>query len=172
MSSVIAATSAPVWCEKPAAVRESLRQRPNGEVSNMSDSKPSDNGAPTFCTVVNCIDGRAQLPVIQYLVRQFHVEYVDIVSDTGPAGVLAHDPDSERAGSMYRRIDVSIEAHKSRGLAIAAHHDCWANPRSFAGQIEDLRRSAANLRLRYSHFPVLALWVGRDWTVKQVHDRR
>ena len=138
----------------------------------MPDSKPSNNGASSFCTAVNCIDGRVQLPVIQYLTRRFHVEFVDIVSDTGPVGVLAHDPDSERAGSMYRRIDVSIDAHKSQGLAIVAHHDCAGNRRPFEGQIEDLRRSAANLRLRYSGFPALALWVGSDWTVKHVHDGR
>ena len=58
----------------------------------MSDSKPLPNGASSVCTVVNCIDGRGvQLPVIQYLTRRFDVEFVDIVSDTGPVGVLAHD---------------------------------------------------------------------------------
>ena len=90
----------------------------------MPDSKPSNNGASSFCTAVTCIDGRVQLPVIHYLTRRFHVEFVDIVSDTGPVGALAHDPNSERAGSMYRRIDVSIDAHTSQGLAIVAHHDC------------------------------------------------
>ena len=60
----------------------------------MADSKPSPNGASSFCTAVNCIDGRGvQLPVNQYLTRRFDVEFVDIVSDTGPVGVLAHDPE-------------------------------------------------------------------------------
>ena len=138
----------------------------------MPDSKPSNNGASSFCTAVTCIDGRVQLPVIHYLTRRFHVEFVDIVSDTGPVGALVHDPNSERAGSMYRRTDVSIDAHTSQGLAIVAHHDCAGNRRPFEGHIEDLRRSAATLRLRYPGFPVLALWVGSDWTVEQFHDGR
>ena len=45
----------------------------------MPDSKPSSNGASSFCTAVTCIDGRVQLPVIHYLTRRFHVEFVDIV---------------------------------------------------------------------------------------------
>ncbi len=36
--------------------------------------------------------GRLQLPVIQYLTRWFQVDFVDIVSDTGPVGVLAPIP--------------------------------------------------------------------------------
>ena len=136
----------------------------------MLDSTASNNGASTFCSAINCIDGRVQLPVIQYLTRWFHVDFVDIVSDTGPVGVLAHYPDSARAGSIYRRIDVSRNAHKSHGVAIVAHHDCAGNRRPFEGQIEDLHASAANLRRRYSGFPVLALWVGSDWTVEHVQD--
>ena len=86
----------------------------------MIDSVPSNKGASTFCSAVNCIDGRVQLPVIQYLTRWFHVDFVDIVSDTGPVGVLAHNPDTDRAASIYRQIDVSRNAHKSHGLAIVA----------------------------------------------------
>ena len=111
----------------------------------MADSEPSNNGVSSFCTAVTCIDGRALLPVIQYLTRRFHVEFVDIVSDTGPVGILAHHPDSDRAGSVYRRINVSIDAHKSRGLAITAHHDCGGNRKPSEAQIEDLRKSAAQV---------------------------
>ena len=136
----------------------------------MPDAKPPHSGASSFCTAVNCIDGRVQLPVIQYLTRWFHVDFVDIVSDTGPVGILAHDPDCERAGAIYRRIDVSRDAHKSHGLAIVAHHDCAGNRKSYEGQIQDLHASAATLRLRYETVPVLALWVGNDWTVTHVQD--
>ena len=118
----------------------------------MLDSKSSNDEALSFCTAVSCIDGRVQLPVIQYLTRRVHVEFVDVVSDTGPASVLAHDPDSETAGSIDRRIDVSRDARQSQGLAIAAHHDCWGHQRPLEGQIDDLRRSAAHLRLRYPSF--------------------
>ena len=138
----------------------------------MLDSKSSNHEALSFCTAVRCIDGRVQLPVIQHLTRRFHVEFVDVVSDTGPASVLAHDPDSEKASSIYRRIDVSRDAHRSQGLAIVAHHDYWGHQRPLEGQLDDLRRSAAHLRLRYPGFPVLPLWVGSGWAVEHVHDGR
>ena len=90
----------------------------------MPDSKPSNNGASSFCTAVTCIDGRVQLPVIHYLTRRFHVEFVDIVSDTGPVGALAHDPNSDHVsdGLDCERVlagGVSKWAKPDQGAAAA-----------------------------------------------------
>ena len=41
----------------------------------------------SFCTVVNCMDGRVQLPVIRYLQERFEVPYVDSITEVGPSGV-------------------------------------------------------------------------------------
>ena len=39
----------------------------------MADSESSRHSAPTVCTAISCIDGRARLPVIRHLVRRCHV---------------------------------------------------------------------------------------------------
>ena len=36
-----------------------------------------------FCTVINYIDGRVQLPVIRYLQKRFDAEYVDSITEAG-----------------------------------------------------------------------------------------
>jgi len=33
----------------------------------------------SYCTVINCMDGRVQLPVIKYLKERFDVDYVDSI---------------------------------------------------------------------------------------------
>jgi hypothetical protein len=74
------------------------------------------------------MDGRIQLPVIAYLQARFGAEYVDNVTEAGPAGVLIKHLESGNAESIFRRVDISIRAHASKGIAIVAHHDCAGNP--------------------------------------------
>ena len=47
----------------------------------------------SFCTVISCIDGRVQLPVITYLQNRFGVKFVDNVTEAGPVGVLSVFPE-------------------------------------------------------------------------------
>ena len=124
----------------------------------------------SFCTAVNCMDGRVQDPVTRFLASRFGVKYVDQITEAGPVGVLASEPESARAQEIYRKIDISIKAHKSRGLAVVAHHDCAGNPKSRNEQMEDLHRSAEVLRERFPGMVVVALWVGDDWTVTEMPD--
>ena len=48
----------------------------------------------TFFTVINCIDGRIQLPVIQYLQQKYNVEFIDSITEVGPNLILADNIDS------------------------------------------------------------------------------
>jgi hypothetical protein len=116
------------------------------------------------------MDGRVQDPVTRFLAGRFGVKYVDVITEAGPVGVLASEPESVRAQEMYRKIDISINAHKSRGLAIVAHHDCAGNPKSRDEQLTELHRSAEVLRERFPGMVVVALWVGDDWTVTEMPD--
>ena len=124
----------------------------------------------TFCTAVNCMDGRVQRPVIDYLSEFFLVEHVDVVTEAGPVSVLAADPESDRSKSIYQRIDVSVNVHGSKGICIVAHHDCAGNPKPKSGQMEDIRESVSVLRSRYPDLPVVAVWVDENWAVAEVAD--
>jgi hypothetical protein len=44
---------------------------------------------PKFVTCINCIDGRTQLPVIEFLRRKYDVDFVDLITIPGADGVLA-----------------------------------------------------------------------------------
>ena len=67
----------------------------------------------TFCTAVNCMDGRAQRPVIDYLSESFCVEHVDVVIEAGPVAGPASNPESDRSQSICQRIDVSVTVRQS-----------------------------------------------------------
>ena len=44
----------------------------------------------SFCTAVNCIDGRVQEPVSSYLRNHFKVEFVDSITEAGPNLILSN----------------------------------------------------------------------------------
>lgn len=121
----------------------------------------------SFCTVISCIDGRVQLPVITYLQKRFGVDYVDNVTEAGPVGVLSISPESEIALSIFRRIEKSIQAHASKGIALVAHHDCAGNPISDSEQIQQIQKCLITLSYRYPQLEVIGLWLDQNWSVHE-----
>ena len=93
-----------------------------------------------FCTVVNCMDGRVQLPVIRYLQDRFNVEYVDSVTEPGPNLLLAERTHEDMVQSILRRIRISVEKHSSVAIALAGHHECAGNPAAMMAAIKSVRR--------------------------------
>lgn len=57
----------------------------------------------SFCTVINCMDGRVQLPVIRYLMDRFNVACVDSVTEPGPLRHLADEQEGAKVASMLER---------------------------------------------------------------------
>jgi len=55
-----------------------------------------------------------------------------------------------------------VEKHGSRGIAVAAHHDCAGNPRSEQGQKEQLARAVGFLEEQFPGCRIVGMWVGTD----------
>lgn len=122
----------------------------------------------SFCTAINCMDGRTQSLVIAYLQWHFGVDYVDMITAAGPVARLAEDPNGQETESLLKRVDISINAHDSHGLAIAGHYDCAGNPVADEVQKSQLRAARGYLQALYPGFEVLALWIGPDWIVVEL----
>jgi len=122
----------------------------------------------SFGTVINCMDGRTQLPANEYLRQQFEVDYVDTITEAGPARILGEEPDSVLAQSIMARVRISTEKHGSKCVAVVAHHDCAGNPAS-----EEEKRAQLDLAVRFvaAQCPgirVLGLWIDENWSVCKV----
>ena len=123
---------------------------------------------PCFCTVINCIDGRVQIPVINYLKDRFNVEYVDCVTEAGPNRIVGGGSNELLLASIIDRVKISVTHHNSVGLAIVAHHDCAGNPTSKTEQLEDLEFGVKYLTEQFGEIPVIGLWVDEKWEVSEV----
>ena len=122
----------------------------------------------SFCTVINCMDGRVQLPVIMYLQQRFRVDHVDSITEPGPNLILAEQTNRDTVRSILERLSLSIVNHNSTGVAIVGHHDCAGNPASKDEQIGQLQESIRLLRERFVDIEIIGLWVSDQWEVQEV----
>ncbi len=122
----------------------------------------------TFCTAINCIDGRVQIPVIQYLKHRFSAEFVDMITEPGPVGAFGKKGKADTVAAIRYRVQVSIEAHNSKNLAIAAHADCAGNPKSDREQQKEIAVAVNELRKTFPAMKVLGLWVDKTGRVTEV----
>lgn len=122
----------------------------------------------SFCTAVNCMDGRVQIPVIRFLKERFVVDYVDVVSEPGPNRILAEQDDPRAVESILNRVAISVEHHGSVGIAVVGHHDCAGNPATPSEQEGHTRAAVDFIRTKYGGLPVIGLWVDDAWKVTQV----
>ena len=121
-----------------------------------------------FCTAINCMDGRVQLPVIQYLMDRVGVRHVDSVTEPGPVRILAERDEPALVASILARVRVSVERHGSRHVAVVAHHDCTGNPLPREQQLGQLAAAVAFLREAVPTAEVFGLWVTPELTVQPV----
>ncbi len=171
----------------------------------------------TFATAINCMDGRTQEPIINYMKNKFKVDYVDMISEPGPVKALAEnksinpnqkiqdiqemfsriseasaqsientlsaitfaeagDQETARsliemtaAASIRKRVNISVEVHGSKTIAIVAHHDCAGNPVDKTIQLRQLDEAAATIDSWGYNTKVVKLWVDPSWQVFEIN---
>ena len=122
-----------------------------------------------FATAINCIDGRTQRPVSEWIRIQFSVDYVDTITQPGPEAALTRGPASA-IEVMRQNVGVSVQAHQSPLIAVAAHHECAGNPVSDDEHKAQVR-AACEVIAKWG-FParIVGLWVNEWWQVEVVSD--
>lgn len=111
-----------------------------------------------FATAVNCMDGRLQQPVSDFVRNRFAVDFVDMVTD---AGVVA----SIHQG-VLDSVKISVESHNSVGIAVVAHENCDGNPIPEKAQRTQCLEAAQLLALYWPELEVVPLWVPADRSVE------
>jgi len=121
-----------------------------------------------FATAINCMDGRVQIPVIEWLKRQYGVDYVDMITEPGPERLLAEDKDRTSIESIQKCLEISITRHNSKLVAIVAHHDCAGNPADKETQLKQISNAIKTVESWNFEVQVVGLWVDEKWEVKKV----
>jgi len=121
-----------------------------------------------FVTAINCMDGRTQLPVNEYLRNKYGADYVDTVTEPGPIKILAERTYLTQIDSIKKRVLISVEKHGSGRIAVVGHHDCAGNPVDQQTQLKQIAAAVKLIREWGLGVEVIGLWVDENWQVSEI----
>jgi hypothetical protein len=120
----------------------------------------------TFATCLNCIDGRVQLPAINWIMENYNVKYVDMVTKAGMDGFLA-DSNSE-IHEILKNVEISITGHGSNNIFVVGHYDCAANPVDDLIHEKQIDTAVKRIKSIFPDLNVKGLWINEKFTVEDV----
>lgn len=120
-----------------------------------------------FTTVINCMDGRIQAAVIDFMQKKYNSLYVDNITAAGPCKLLAENKKEKIVKDILFRTGVSVEKHNSESIAVVGHHDCAMIKDDEEYQKSLVGEAVAFLKARFD-VEVIGLWVNHEWKVEQM----
>ena len=120
-------------------------------------------------TLINCIDGRIQYPVMDYLRNNYDLAYFDSITEAGPLKILTERTDKCRLFSLKEQISTSLEDNGSTFIAIVGHYDCKDNPLERAEQEKQMDQALGYLGNAYGEkITYVGLYVNDKWKVEEI----
>lgn len=121
-----------------------------------------------FVTAINCMDGRVQEPVVSYMKKTFDAEYVDMITEPGPDGILSGKKDECLLDSIRNRIAISVEKHNSPVIGMFGHGDCAGNPVDKNTHILQTMDSVNLIKTWFPNTRVIGYWIDENWNVNEI----
>ena len=114
------------------------------------------------------MDGRIQVPIIEFLKSSYNVTFVDTITEPGPCRIIAENKDIKAINSILQRVKISIDIHKSNLIAISGHFDCAGNPCEADVQKGQTKKSVEYFKNLYPNTEIIGLWVDENWKVNSI----
>jgi len=111
------------------------------------------------------MDGRVQLPVLHWIKENYHVDFVDVITEAGMDNVLSNQQDITE---VLRSITISVDMNKSTRLFVVGHYDCRGNPIEEGLHRQEIIDSVKRLKKHWPGLEIVGLWVNKNWQVETV----
>jgi hypothetical protein len=122
-----------------------------------------------FATSINCIDGRIQLPISNWIKQKYSVDYVDVITHPGSDKIIG-EKNIEGISEIKTKTLVSINAHNSKLVVISGHHDCAGNPVSKGTHLAQIKKSISIIKSWNCPVTVIGVWINEQWEIEEVHE--
>ena len=121
-----------------------------------------------FGTAINCMDGRVQIPVTNWMKSKYALDFIDMITEPGPDKMLTQGTPAQ-VESIKSRVLVSVNAHGSEIILVAAHHDCAGNPVSKEEHLKQVKECVKILQSwKLPVKNIIGAWINDNWTVEIV----
>jgi hypothetical protein len=122
-----------------------------------------------FGTAINCIDGRTQEVVIDYMKQKYNIDGVDMVTFPGVDGLFSNEQNSTEIALIRRAVSISIERHGSQIIALVGHYDCAGNPGDREHHNKHIRRAMQEVS-SWNYKEVIGLYVNEKREIEVVKE--
>ena len=122
-----------------------------------------------FATSINCIDGRIQLPISNWIKQKYSVDYVDVITHPGSDKIIG-EKNIEGISEIKTKTLVSINAHNSKLVVISGHHDCAGNPVSKEMHMTQIKKSINLIKPWDCPVTVIGIWVNDKWEIEEIQE--
>lgn len=121
-----------------------------------------------FGTAINCIDGRTQEPVIEFMKHKYGIDGVDMVTFPGADGIISSSGNSDVKALIRNAVSISIEKHGSQIIAVIGHFDCAGNPGNKEHHYEHIDKAVVEVSLWDLGAEIVGLYVNDNRQIEQV----
>jgi hypothetical protein len=111
------------------------------------------------------MDGRVQLPVLQWIKDNYQVDFVDVITEAGMDNVLSNQED---VSEVLRSISISVDINRSNRLFVVGHYDCRGNPVEEPVHRQEISSAVKRLKGHWPALEIIGLWVNKYWAVEMV----
>ena len=122
-----------------------------------------------FGTAINCIDGRTQVPVIDFMKQKYGTDGVDMVTFPGVDGVISSLGNFNTIALIRNAVSISIEKHGSRIIAVVGHFDCAGNPGNREHHYAHIGKAVQQVSSWNFDAGIVGLYVNDKWQIEQVN---
>ncbi|MDO8870941.1 MAG: hypothetical protein Q7V10_09385 [Methanobacteriaceae archaeon] len=119
-----------------------------------------------FATCLNCIDGRIQFPVLNWIKINYGIPFVDMITEPGIVNIFSDDNEHNKSSlfeSTLEKVKISLNIHDSNIIFLVGHDDCAGNPESPQVQKNQTKKSVRNLKEIIKEInpscKVIGLWI-------------
>ena len=121
-----------------------------------------------FGTAINCMDGRVQLPVIDWMKSKYGLDFIDMITEPGPDKMLTLGSPAQ-VESIKSRVLISVNAHGSQAILVTAHHDCAGNPVSRDEHVRQVKECVKVLKSwKLPVKDIIGAWINDSWTLEVI----
>ncbi|HEY9407149.1 MAG TPA: carbonic anhydrase [Nitrososphaera sp.] len=121
-----------------------------------------------FGTAINCIDGRTQQPVINYIKQNYAADIVDMITFPGADGIFSNELRDVESSLAKHSAYISVEKHNSQIVAVVGHYDCAGNPGDKNYHYIQIRKALQEISVWKLPAKVIGLYVNENWQVEEV----
>jgi len=128
-------------------------------------SSHNDEMSSKFGTVINCMDGRIQIPISQWLKVNYNIDNVDTITEHGIVKLFSN---SDETAKIKSKVSLSLEQSNSEIILVSAHHDCEGNQISKDEQILQIKNAVSKIKSWKLTTTVIGIWVNEQFQVEVV----